>query len=97
MVQKNCKNEAACDAPSQLEPHRVKRYLLADPFALRIAAVQVIRQYRQHRAEKKFKHASAPSALRSGDWFREAACVAGSGEHRARGCQVKPQPPLGPA
>ena len=61
--QRDREHQAGDDAKSQLEPHRKERDLLADPFALPVAAIEIIRKYRQQRAEEQFKHGLCTSLL----------------------------------
>src|SRR6478672_2759274 len=56
-------DQARRNSPSQLEPHRVKSDLFAEPPALDISAVEIVRQDGQQRAKKKLKHGRAPFAL----------------------------------
>ena len=56
-------HQAGSDAPPEFEPDRVERDLLADPLSLAIAAIEIVRQDRQQRAEKKLKHRSSPSGI----------------------------------
>src|ERR671910_3088889 len=48
--------------PSQLVPHGVERDFLAEPLALNIAAIKIVRENRQKRAEKQLKHRSVPGS-----------------------------------
>src|SRR5215472_18712045 len=56
-------NNASRNTPSEFEPDGVKVYLLAEPFALGIATVEIVRKNRENRAEKKLKHGSPLSPL----------------------------------
>jgi len=60
-------HQACDDAPAQFEPDGEQRDLMAEPLALHIAPVQVIRKDRQTRAKEQFKHRSMPMLLMRGD------------------------------
>jgi hypothetical protein len=56
-------HQAGHDAIPQLEPYREQRDFLAETLTLHQAAVQIVRQDRQHRAENQLKHGRAPWLL----------------------------------
>src|SRR6476620_6857080 len=56
-------DQARRNSPSQFEPNRVKGDLFAEPSALDISAVEIVRHDGQQRAKKKLKHGRAPFAL----------------------------------
>ena len=62
--QRDREHQAGDDAKSQFEPHRKQRDLLADPLALPVAAIEIIRKYRQQRTEEQLKHGRAPRSWR---------------------------------
>ena len=51
-------HQATDDAPAQFEPDGKQRDLMAKPLALRITAIEIVRQNGQDGTEKEFKHRS---------------------------------------
>ena len=76
--QQHGEDQAAGDAPPQLEPDRVERDLLAEPLSLPVAAEEIVRKDRQHRAEQHLKHGSAPS------WRRRRPRISSARRRRRR-------------
>ena len=66
--QRDGEHETGDDAPSQFEPHRIERDLVAETLSLPVAAIEIVRKYRQQRAEKQLKHGPAPRS-----WPRRAS------------------------
>src|SRR6266403_1652289 len=58
--QRDREHETGDDAKSQFEPNRIERDLVAEALSLPVAAVEIVRKYRQKRAEKQLKHGSSP-------------------------------------
>ena len=74
--QRDGQHQAGDDAKSQLEPDRIQRDFVPDALSLPIAAVEIVRKYRQERAEKQLKHGCAPRSWRSRPWYQRTQKLA---------------------
>ena len=87
-------HEAGGDPPAQLEPHGVEVDLPADPLALDVAAIEVVRENRDQRAQQQLNHRSSPacggsvedpgSRAASGAVDGGSACIGSRGRSSAR-------------
>ena len=90
--QRDREHQAGDDAKSQLEPHRKERDLLADPLALPVAAIKIIREDGQQRTEEQFKHGPAPRSWR----HRPSRCGPWPRQLRQRAQRLQPAARSGP-
>src|SRR5207302_9933880 len=56
------------DAKPQFEPYREKRNLVAEALSLPVAAIEIVGEDRQERAEKELKHGCAPRSCQYQVW-----------------------------